>query len=81
MNTPRLQTDWYLVLDGESEKTSSAVTGNVESGEEDEVRVQSVRVAYGVSSRYLSAAGIGHRPLDELIGVAEEQGDVIMRDD
>jgi len=81
MNSPRLQKDWYLVLDGESEQTSTAVIVSVESGEEDEVRVQSVRVAYGVSSRYLYAASIGHPSLDELVEVTEELGDLILRDD
>ena len=47
---------------------------NVESGEEDELCVQSVRVAYGVASRYLSAASIRHPPL------AEGRGDGIVRD-
>ena len=53
---------------------------NVESGEEDELCVQSVRLAYGVASRYLSAASIGHPPLGELIEFAECQGDGIVRD-
>jgi hypothetical protein len=81
MNTPRLQTDWYLVLDAESEKTSTAVMVNAESDEEDRLRVQSARVAYGVASRYLSAVSIGHPPLSELIVVTEQQGDGIVRDD
>jgi hypothetical protein len=80
MNTSRLKTDWYLVLDRESDKTSTAVMVNLESGEEDELCVQSVRVAYGVASRYLSAASIRHPPLDELIEFAEGQGDGIVRD-
>ena len=80
MNTPRLQADWYLVLDGASEKTSTAVMVNSESDEEDGLRVQSARVAYGVASRYLSAASTGHPPLHELIGVAKEEGDGVVRD-
>lgn len=80
MNTSRLKKDWYLVLDRESDKTSTAVMVNLESGEEDELCVQSVRLAYGVASRYLSAASIGHPPLGELIEFAECQGDGIVRD-
>jgi hypothetical protein len=81
MNTPRLQTDWYLVLDGESERTSTAVMVNAESDEEGGLRVRSARVAYGVASRYLSAISIGHPPLSELVEVAKEQGDGVVRDD
>lgn len=80
MNTSRLKRDWYLVLDRESDKTSTAVMVDVESGEEDELCVQSVRVAYGVASRYLSPASIGHPSLGELIEFAEGQGDGIVRD-
>jgi hypothetical protein len=70
-----LNTSWFLVLDDRSEKDSTAVIVHVEDGV-----VRKVRVAYAVSSRYLSAASIGHPPLDELIEIAEEEGDGVLRD-
>jgi hypothetical protein len=73
-NSP-LNTSWFLVLDDRSEKDSTAVIVHVEDGV-----VRKVRVAYAVSSRYLSAASIGHPPLDELIEIAEEEGDGVLRD-
>lgn len=70
-----LYTDWFLVLDDQSEQTSTAVIIHVEDDD-----VQSVRVAYPVASRYLSAASIAHPPLDELIEIANEEGDGVMQD-
>jgi hypothetical protein len=70
-----LNTSWFLVLDDRSEKDSTAVIVHVEEG-----GVRQVRVAYAVSSRYLSAASIGHPPLDELIEIAEEEDDGVLRD-
>ena len=83
MNTTWLHTDWFLVLDGESDKTSTAVIVRAEddANEGNGLSVTSARVAYGPASRYLSAAGIGHPPLDELIEVARDSGDGVVRDD
>lgn len=71
----KLDTEWFLVLDESSAQTSTAVIVRVEDGD-----VLSARVAYPVSSRYLSAASIGHPPLDELIESANEEGDGVIRD-
>jgi hypothetical protein len=75
VNTTRspLDTKWFLVLDGESEQTSTAVIVRVD--EDGDVR--SVHVAYPVASRYLAAASIGHPPLEELIESVEGEGGVI----
>jgi hypothetical protein len=68
-----LDTQWFLVLDGESERTSTAVIVRVDEDGD----VLSVRVAYPVASRYLAAASIGHPPLEELIESVEGEGGVI----
>lgn len=73
-NSP-LKTAWFLVLDGQSEQGSTAVIVNVE-----DQSVRSVRVPYPVASRYLSAASVGHPPIDELIEIAYEEGGGILRD-
>lgn len=70
-----LDTEWFLILDEQSEKSSSAVVINVEDDE-----VTSVRVDYPVSSRYISAASVCSPSLDELIEIAEGQDDGILRD-
>jgi len=70
-----LNTEWFLVLDKQSEQTSTAVIVNIE----DRV-VRSVRVACPVASRYLSAASVGHPPIDELIEIANEEGGGVLRD-
>lgn len=81
MNTSRIHTGWFLVLDGDSDKTSTAVIVHVEEEEEgSEPRVTSLRVAYAPSSRYLSAASIAHPSLDELIEIAESTADGVLRD-
>lgn len=69
-----LKTAWFLVLDGQSEQGSTAVIVNVE-----DQSVRTVRVAYPVASRYLSAASIGHPPIDELIEIANEEGGGVLR--
>ena len=71
----KLITDWFLVLDKESVETSTAVIVRIDEGE-----VLSARVAYPVSSRYLSAASVAHPPLDELIEIANEESDGVIRD-
>jgi hypothetical protein len=70
-----LDTNYFLVLDDRSEKDSTAVIVHVEEGV-----VRRVRVAYPFASRYLSAASIGHPSLDELIEIAEEEDDGVLRD-
>ncbi|THW98389.1 hypothetical protein D6D13_10640 [Aureobasidium pullulans] len=70
-----LSTAWFLVLDETSEQTSTAVIVNV--GDEG-VRV--VRVAYPVASRYISAASVSHPPIDELIEIADEEGNGVLQD-
>jgi hypothetical protein len=85
-NTTRspLNTKWFLVLDGESERTGTAVIVNIDDDDDDDddgnVVARSVRVAWPVASRYLSAASIGHPPLDELIEVANDEGAGVLRD-
>jgi hypothetical protein len=76
-NTTRspLITEWFLVLDEQSEQTSTAVIVNIEDGS-----VHSVRVAYPVSSRYLSAASVGSPSIDELIEIANEEGGGVLKD-
>lgn len=71
----KLHTDWFLVLDERSAQTSTAVIVRVEDGD-----VLSARVAYPVSSRYLSAASIGHPPLEGLIEIANEGTGGIIQD-
>lgn len=71
----KLHKDWYLVLDQRSARTSTAVIVRVE--DED---VLSVRVAYPVSSRYVSASSIGHPPLEELIEIANEETGGVFQD-
>jgi hypothetical protein len=68
-----LNTQWFLVLDAESEQTSTAVIVRVD----EDGSVRSMRVAYPVASRYLAAASVGHPPLDELIESVEGGGGVI----
>lgn len=60
-----LKTKWFLVLDEQSEQTSSAVI--VSSGDQS---IRSVRVHYPVASRYLSAASVCRFSIDELIKIA-----------
>lgn len=76
-NTTRspLMTEWFLVLDEQSERISTAVIVNVE-----DQSVRSVRVACPVASRYLSAASVGHPPIDELIEIANEEGSGVLQD-
>jgi hypothetical protein len=75
VNTTRspLNMRWFLVLDVESEQTSTAVMVRVD----EDGSVRSLRVAYPVASRYLAAASVGHPPLDELIEIGEGEGGVI----
>jgi hypothetical protein len=75
VNTTRspLNTQWFMVLDAESEQTSSAVIVRVD----EDGSVRSLRVAYSVASRYLAAASVGHPPLDELIEIGGGEGGVI----
>jgi hypothetical protein len=70
-----LNTGWFLVLDEQSERTSTAAIVNIE-----ERNVRSVRVAYPVASRYLSAASVGSPPIDELIEIANEEGGGVLQD-
>ena len=70
-----LNTEWFLVLDGRSEQTSTAVIVNIEDG-----NVRSVRVAYPVASRYLSAASVGSPSIDELIEIANEECGGVLQD-
>jgi hypothetical protein len=70
-----LNTEWFLVLDEQSEQTSTAVIVNIEDG-----NVRSVRVACPVASRYLSAASVSHPPIDELIEIANEEGGGVLQD-
>ena len=42
--------------------------------------MKSVRVEYATSSRYLSAASGAHPPLDELIEIAGDAEDGVLRD-
>lgn len=70
-----LTTDWFLVLDAQSEETFTAVIVNVGEGV-----VREVRVAYAMASRYLSAASISHPSIDEMIEIAKEEGDGVLRD-
>lgn len=72
----KLDTKWFLVLDERSAQTCTAVIVRVEEDGD----VLSARVAYPVSSRYLSAASVAHPPLDELIEMANEEGDGVIRD-
>jgi hypothetical protein len=70
-----LNTEWFLVLDEQSEQTSTAAIVNIEDG-----NVHSVRVAYHVASRYLSAASVGSPSIDELIEIANEEGGGVLQD-
>lgn len=70
-----IQKDWFLVLDDKSEQSSTAVIVNVEGQSE-----HSVRVAYPVASRYLSAASVGSPSIDELIEIANEEGGGVVQD-
>ena len=70
-----LNTEWFLVLDEQSEQASTAVIVNVEDR-----NVRSVRVAYPVSSRDLSAASVGNPPLNELIEIADKEGGRVLQD-
>jgi hypothetical protein len=68
-----LNTEWFLVLYEQSEETSTAVIVNIEDG-----NARSVRVAYPVASRYLSAASVGSPSIDDLIEIEnEEDGGVL----
>ncbi|KAK6000928.1 hypothetical protein QM012_003011 [Aureobasidium pullulans] len=71
----KFDTNWFLVLDERSAQTSTAVIVRVEDGD-----VLSGRVAYPVSSRYLSAASISHPSLDEMIEIANDKMDGIIQD-
>ncbi|KAI4726128.1 hypothetical protein E4T49_06055 [Aureobasidium sp. EXF-10728] len=71
----KLHTGSFLVLDGNSEQTSTAVIVNVEDG-----GVRSARVAYPVASRYLSAASIAHPSLDEMIEIADSKHGGVIQD-
>lgn len=70
-----IQTDWFLVLDEKSEQSSTAVIVNVEGHTE-----HSVRVAYPVASRYLTAARVGSPPLDEMIEIATRESGGVVQD-
>lgn len=70
-----LNTEWFLVLDEQSEETSTAVIVNIEDG-----NARSVRVVYPVASRYLSAASVGSPSIDELIDIANEEGGGVLQD-
>lgn len=76
-NTTRspLNVAWFLVLEKQSEQTSTAVIVNIEGG-----TVRSVRVAYPVASRYLSAASVGSPSIDEMIEIANEEGGGVLQD-
>jgi hypothetical protein len=69
-----LKTKWFLLLDEQFEQISTAVIVNIEEGV-----VRSVRVAYPVASRYLSAASVGNPPIDELIEIANEEGGGVLQ--
>lgn len=72
-----LAINWFLVLDEQSEQTSTAIMVNVAGNDNCTLRsdVRSLRVAYPVSSRYLSAASIAHPPIDELREALENDRD------
>lgn len=70
-----LKPEWFLVLDEQSEETSTAVIVNIGDG-----NACSVRVAYPVASRYLSAASVGSPSIDELIEIANEEGGGVLQD-
>lgn len=70
-----LNTEWFLVLDEESAQTSTAVIVRIES---DGV-VQSVRAEYTECSTCIAAASVAHPPLDEMIEIANEYGDGVVR--
>ncbi|CAD0110940.1 unnamed protein product [Aureobasidium uvarum] len=71
----KLDTNWFLVLDENSEQSSTAVIVRVEDGD-----VRSGRVAYPVASRYLSAASIAHPSLEEMIEIADWKHGGIIQD-
>ncbi|KAF2158689.1 hypothetical protein M409DRAFT_30781 [Zasmidium cellare ATCC 36951] len=82
----KLKTDWFLVLDGRSVETNSAVIVNVEPHGTHTLRssVRSLRVDYPTSSRYLAAASIAHPSINELKEVVDGNPDKfkgILRDD
>jgi hypothetical protein len=70
-----LNTEWFLVLDEQSEETSTAVIVNIEDGND-----RSVRVAYPVASRYLFAASVGSPWIDGLIEIENEEDGGVLQD-
>ncbi|KAG9690922.1 hypothetical protein KCU95_g8515, partial [Aureobasidium melanogenum] len=70
-----LNTEWFLVLDEESAQTSTAVIVSIE----DDGDVQSVRAEYTECSTCISAASVAHPSLDEMIEIANEYGDGVIR--
>lgn len=71
----KIDTKWFLVLDDESEHTSSGMIVVVE-GE----YVRSVRVNYPTTSRDLAAASVAHPGIDEMIELANDKCNGIIQD-
>ncbi|KAL2034583.1 hypothetical protein VTO58DRAFT_105297 [Aureobasidium pullulans] len=71
----KIDTKWFLVLDDESEHTSSGMIVVVE-GE----YVRSVRVNYPTTSRDLAAASVAHPGIDEMIELANDKCSGILQD-
>ncbi|CAD0019620.1 unnamed protein product [Aureobasidium pullulans] len=71
----KIDTEWFLVLDDESERTSSGVIVVVESE-----YVRSVRVTYPTTSRYLAATSVAHPGIDEMIELASDNYNGILQD-
>lgn len=71
----KLSEEWFLVMDEKSEQSSSVVI--VCCGFSPP---QTVRVDWTVASRYISAAEIAHPDIGEMIELAENNTDGILRD-